>query len=254
MVEFWAALALTPGDTAALVLITFVAGLIRGFTGFALSAFALSTAVLILPPVELIPMLFWLEAGASILMARDGLRHAERRAALTLLAGGIIGTFFGVGLTVALDVSVSRIIALCLLISLALMQLSRVRVPWLATRSGTLCAGFTAGIANGLAALGGMVVALYVLARNAEPRVMRATLVLYLFLGMIATFGSHLWWGTMTQAAFVRGMTFIPMCLVGVLIGTRLFTPALQPYYRAICLWLLVGLAAIALFRTLVLG
>jgi len=250
LADFWNALSLTPLEGAALAVIAFLAGVIRGFTGFALSAFALSTAVLILPPIELIPMLFWLEAGASLFMLRAGLRDADRRAAVTLLAGAAVGTFIGIGLTVALDVGVSRILALGLLISLAALQLARLRMAILATPAGTVGAGFAAGIANGLAGVGGMVVALYVLARDAEPRTMRATLVLYLFLGMLTSLLAHLWWGTMTRTATARGLALVPLCLAGVWLGARFFTPAWQRYYKAICLWLLIGLALIALGRS----
>ena len=251
MADLWAAVALSPAHFVTLALIAFLAGVIRGFTGFALSAFALSTAVLILPPVELIPMLFWLEAAASLFMLRAGLRDADKRAAMTLLAGAAVGTFIGIGLTVALDTGTSRIIALALLIGLAALQLVRLRMAFLATPPGTVAAGFAAGIANGLAGVGGMVVALYVLARDAEPHVMRATLVLYLFMGMLTSMLAHLWWGTMTQTATTRGLALLPVCLTGVWLGSKLFTPSLQPYYKAVCLWLLIGLALVALARTL---
>ena len=41
--------------------IVVAAGIVRGFSGFALSALIMASAIIILPPVELIPMLWWLE-------------------------------------------------------------------------------------------------------------------------------------------------------------------------------------------------
>jgi len=48
-----AALALPPDHLALLGLICFIAGLVRGFSGFALSAMVMASGALILPPVQL---------------------------------------------------------------------------------------------------------------------------------------------------------------------------------------------------------
>lgn len=240
-----------PGESLALAGIVFLAGIVRGFTGFALSAFTLSLAVLILPPVALIPVLFWLELAASVAMARTGWRDADRKAALLLIAGATVGGFAGVGATVALDPGVSRIVALVMLVALAALQLSRLRVPGLATSTGTAVAGVVAGVATGLASIGGMVVALFVLARDDAPPVMRSTLVLYLLGTLVTGLATLLWWGVMTPVAVLRGLILTPVCLAGVLLGMRMFTPRWQGLYRPLCLGLLIGLGLVALIRSL---
>ena len=50
---------LTGQEFVILTAIVLVAGIVRGFSGFALSAMIMATAVLILPPIELLPMLWW---------------------------------------------------------------------------------------------------------------------------------------------------------------------------------------------------
>ncbi|KNG93860.1 sulfite exporter TauE/SafE family protein [Pseudaestuariivita atlantica] len=251
MAELWPLIALSPADFAALVAIVLAAGIVRGFTGFALSAFALAIGVLILPPVQLIPVLWWLEIAASILMLRGGLREADNRVALILVAGSFLGMIVGLGLTTTLDPNLSRQVALVILIALAALQLGRVRMAFLGTTTGTVATGLIAGLVTGLAGVGGMVVALYVLARQADPRQMRATLVVFLFLGSSASLLVHLWYGTMNAQSTLRGLALVLPCMAGVLIGQALFTPRLQPYYRPVCLWLLIGLGALALARSL---
>ena len=76
--------------------------------------------------------------------------------------------------------------ALGVIIALASLQLARVRIPFLASNWGLYCSGWLAGVVTGLASVGGMVVALYVLAQRAQPRQMRASLVLFLFVGTAA--------------------------------------------------------------------
>jgi hypothetical protein len=94
-----------------------------------------------------------------------------------------------------------------------------------------------------------MVVALYVLARDDEPRVMRSTLVMYLAGTVVTGLAALLWWGTMTPVAALRGVALMPVCLAGVWLGMALFTPRWQRFYRPLSLSLLIGLAALALGR-----
>jgi uncharacterized membrane protein YfcA len=250
MDSLWAALSLTPSQGIVLAAIFVAAGVVRGFTGFALSAFGLALAVLILPPVELIPLMWWLEMGASLMMMRGGWDGADLKAAGILTAGSALGIFAGLGLTTTLDPGVSRQIALVILITLAVLQLSKVRIRALDSTAGTTTTGVVAGVVTGLAGVGGMVVALYVLARNDEPRVMRATLVAFLLFGSITSLITHLYFGTMNSTSAARGIFFLIPCLIGVFLGQKLFTPKLQPYYRSVCLTLLIGLGAVSLVRS----
>ena len=252
MADLWSSLSLTPSEAIAFAAICFAAGLVRGFTGFALSAFGLALAVLILPPVELIPVMWWLEMAASLVMLRHGWGGADMKATITLVCGSAIGLIIGLSVTTSVDAVLSQRIALCILITLALLQLAKIRIPHLASQPGTVATGVVAGIATGLAGVGGMVVALYVLARNDEPAKMRATLVAYLFMSSATAILTHLWFGTMNTTSTLRGLAFALPCVVGVLIGQRLFTPRFQPYYRPVCLTLLIGLGAASLLRSVI--
>lgn len=251
MPDLWAALSITPSQGVAMAAICFAAGLVRGFTGFALSAFGLALAVLILPPVELIPVMWWLEMAASLVMLRHGWGGADLKAAITLVVGSAFGLVIGLSVTTSVDPTFSQRIALCILITLALLQLAKIKIPHLASQPGTIATGVIAGIVTGLAGVGGMVVALYVLARNDEPAKMRATLVAYLFISSTTAMLTHLWFGTMNTTSTLRGFAFVLPCVIGVLIGQRLFTPRLQPYYRPTCLTLLIGLGAVSLGRSI---
>ncbi|WP_347824566.1 TSUP family transporter, partial [uncultured Planktomarina sp.] len=159
-----AALALPPDHLALLGLICLIAGLVRGFSGFALSAMVMASGALILPPVQLIPVCWWLEMTASLFMLRGGWREANRKVALGLAIGSTIGVPFGLALTTQVDVETSKLIALAVIASLAALQLARVQLRFLASNWGLYGSGWMAGVATGLASVGGMVVALYVLA------------------------------------------------------------------------------------------
>ena len=244
-------LELTTTEIVALSAIAFVAGVIRGFTGFALSAVAMAVAVLFLPPVEIIPMLWWLELAASVLMVRSGWAEASRGVALGLVVGSAVGLPVGLYLTLNMPVETSKLVALALICVLAAAQLGRIKMLFLATRPGLAGSGVAAGIATGLAGVGGMIVALYVLALDMPARVIRASLVLYLFASLCVSFFTHLIVGTMDQAAVLRGLAFAIPTMAGVVVGKALFIPRFEAHYKRICLGLLIALAVAGILRTI---
>jgi len=252
MAELWSALPTSSSKTVLLFVIIFAAGLVRGFAGFALSAIVMASAASFIPPILLIPILWFQEMAASLLMARGGWQDADRPRTVLLVIGNWLGWPLGLWLTVSLPREASAQIALVIILILAGMQLLKVNIPALASRAGTLIAGFVAGIAGGVAHVGGMVVALYVLSQNDNARSMRATLVLYLFIGSLGSLFYLIYFGVMTSTAMLSALTLIPVTLLGVWLGTKLFNPRWEPYYKPFCLCLLIGLAALSLLRSLI--
>ena len=229
--------------------VIFAAGVVRGFSGFALSALVMASLVTIYPPIELIAVCWFLEMSASLLMVRSGFQNWDGKMVTGLVIGSAIGSPIGLYLTNTLPVETSKFIALCIVLLLAVLQLLKVRAAFLATTPGIYVSGLTAGVATGLASVGGMVIALYVLAREAAASTMRGSLVMFLFLASLTSFIYLYWFGMMDVRAVSRGLIFAPACLIGVLVGQALFRPRLEPYYKPFCLGLLMALAAFGLAR-----
>ncbi|PXW68922.1 hypothetical protein C7964_103433 [Loktanella sp. PT4BL] len=245
-----ATLDLTGQEFLILTVIVIVAGIVRGFSGFALSAVVMASAVIILPPVQIIPICWWLEMTASVLMARGGWQEADRGIVMGLVIGSTIGVPFGLLLTTSVSVEASQLIALTVIIALALTQLAKIRLAFLATKAGLYGSGIAAGIVTGLASVGGMVIAIYVLSQDAPAAKMRAALVLFLFVSSLTSLIMLLWFGVMNSTAAARGLSLAIPTTLGVFLGQRLFTPRFASYYRPACLSLLCALAGAALVRT----
>ncbi|MEP1207341.1 MAG: sulfite exporter TauE/SafE family protein [Rhizobiaceae bacterium] len=231
------------------VAVVFLAGMVRGFSGFALSALVMAGLVVILPPIELIVVCWFLEMAASLLMVRDGVRQWDRSVVIGLVVGSGLGLPIGLYLTNTLSIDTSKTIALVIILALAALQLLKVRAAFLGTKPGVYVSGLIAGMATGLASVGGMVVALYVLARDASANVMRASLVMYLFCASLVSFVMMNFYGMFDGQAIARGLIFAPICMAGVVAGQKLFRPRLEPYYKPFCLCLLMLLAAAGLVR-----
>ena len=237
------------GQFSIVVIAVFVAGMVRGFSGFALSALVMASVALIIPPIQLIPVCWVLELAASLLMVRGGFKEGNFKVALGLVVGTAVGAPIGLYLTNTLPVETSKLIALSVVLLLAALQLLRVRATFLATRPGLYISGLFAGIATGLASVGGMVVALYVLARDAPSREMRGSLVMYLFMSSFMSAIYLLLYGMFDKTALARGLIMAVPCLLGVVIGKALFVPRLEAYYKPFCLGLLMLLAGFGIVR-----
>ena len=246
-----ALLALPISEIAVLAVICFIAGLIRGFSGFALSAMVMASGALIITPVQLIPICWWLEMTASLFMLRGGWQDANRKVAIGLAIGSTLGVPFGLALTMAIAPDLSKLVALGVIIALATLQLSQIKIPFLATNWRLYGSGWLAGIVTGLAGVGGMVVALYVLAQQAPPRQMRASLVLFLFFGSVTTMISLWSFGVMDETAIMRGLVMSFPAGLGVVMGKLLFVPKWEHLYKPFCLTLLIALASTGVIRLL---
>jgi len=224
---------------------------VRGFAGFALSALIMASLVVILPPIQLLPICYVMELLASGLMFRAGIKHADMSKVIWLVLGSVVGVPIGAYATTQLPVDASRLLALSIIITLAVAQLFITTPKVNTSKQITLAAGFTAGIATGLAHVGGMIIALYMLAQNLSPTVTRATLVLFLLLGSLTTGINLVLFDLFSFQSLSRALVLAPSVAIGVLIGSYLFRPTLQRHYRKFCLILLIGIALASLARML---
>lgn len=244
-----AELGLTPGVFAYVAAAVFAAGVVRGFSGFALSALCMAALAFVLSPAEVLGIVVLLEATATLILARKAVGEADLRVVGGLITGVIVGLPLGLTLTLSVPVETSRAFALAAILSLAVAQLFGARLGFLATRGGVLTSGALAGLVQGVSAAGGMVIALFALARGGSPARMRATLVMYLMASVVANAVFLTVFGILDGVALARGLALAPFAAAGVWLGARAFSPRLQPYYRPFCLWLLAGLAAFGLAR-----
>ncbi len=107
MTDLATLLALTGNEVIILAVICLIGGMVRGFSGFALSAMVMASGALIIPPVQLIPICWWLEMTASLFMLRSGWQEANRKVAIGLAIGSTLGVPFGLALTIAIDPELS---------------------------------------------------------------------------------------------------------------------------------------------------
>ncbi|MFK7853163.1 MAG: sulfite exporter TauE/SafE family protein [Granulosicoccus sp.] len=245
-------LALSTADIALAGAVVLLASIVRGFSGFGLSALIMAGLALVVAPAMLIPICFLLEGVASLLLIKNGFKKANHRVVWVLAIGSAIGVPIGLAATTSITPEVSRIVALSIILLLAGLQLTKATNAIFELRYGLHLTGILAGIATGLAGAGGMVIALFVLAQSIPAQQMRASMVMFLFLGL---FTSGFWLyssGLLDSLAFSRALALSPLVFLGVSAGALLFKPSLEHIYKLFCLCLLIALASFGLLRVLI--
>lgn len=209
------------GITVYVLLVIFVATLIRSVFGFGEALVAVPLLALRLPVKTAAPLAVLVSVTVALIIVLQDWRHIEFRSAGWLLASTIVGLPVGVlllahgnhrMLTAALGV---------LIVAFAVHALTRRRVhqvqadnfPWL------LGCGFCAGVLGGAFGMNGPPLAIYGAMRRWSAQRFRATLQSYFLpasaLGMTGYFLAGLWRGEVTRYYLLS----LPCAVIAVILG-----------------------------------
>ena len=229
--------------------VIFCAFVVRGFTGFGSSAMCAASLTFIMPPVVVVPFIFMLELFASAALVPGAWRHTDIKWLMPTIAGIIVGMPLGLWLLDLLDANVAQFCVYGLLTLFAVANLLRARGMIPALSPPPFLVGILAGVANGLAAIAGMVVALFLLASKRPAATVRASLIMLFAVsdiyGLALAGGLGLWheaFGLLLLAASAP-------VLAGVWIGKRLFTGSGGRNYRSLAILLVLSVAFAGLVR-----
>ena len=229
----------------------FVAGIIRGYSGFGFAMVAVTSMLLVLPPSQVVPTVLILEVLASIRLIPQVWKNIDWHSLRWLLSGSFVGIPVGVFLLATIPPA-PMCISISLLVLIAAILLMRgfvwKRMPGIGS---ILVTGVASGMLNGAAAIGGPPVILFYLSSPAGMTVSRASIIAY-FLGIDAL---------CLVMAIIHGLTtfktlkltavcLIPL-LLGITVGSRMFIRIDQISFRRHVLTLLILLSASGLFRSI---
>jgi uncharacterized membrane protein YfcA len=161
----------------------FIAGIIRGYSGFGFAMVAVTSISLVLPPIHVVPLVLILEVLASLRLVPQVWRDIDWYSLRWLLVGSLFATPLGVYLLANIPAMPMRI-SISLIVLVAAILLMRgwawKRMPG---RTLILTTGVACGMLNGAAAIGGPPVILLYLSSPAGVTVSRASIIAY-FLGI----------------------------------------------------------------------
>lgn len=228
----------------------FVAGIIRGYSGFGFAMVAVISMSLVLPPSQVVPTVLILEVLASIKLVPQVWRNIDWFSLRWLLAGALVGTPFGVYLLATLPPAPMRFsISMLVLVAAILLMwgFAWKRMPGTAL---TLTTGVTCGMLNGGAAIGGPPVILFYLSSPAGVTVSRASIIAF-FLGIdtMSLVMAAIQGLTTLETLFTTTICLLPL-LIGIVVGSRLFINVDEALFRRHVLILLMVLSIAGLVRS----
>lgn len=157
-------LALDGGQLIWAFAVVLLGALIRGFTGFGSSLVWVSGLALLLPPAEIIPVIYMLEVAASASLFPSSRHDVKRETIGPLLAGAIIGLPIGIWILTLIDPS-RMALAIGVIVLLSTVLIARgARFSALPGRGATVLTGTASGFLNGVSSASGPPVIMYFMA------------------------------------------------------------------------------------------
>ncbi len=220
-----------------------VGAIVRGYTGFGSGLVMAPFLAILWGPVPTVATIACLGTLSFFQMARPALPLTSWPDVMPLMVAAVVITPIGTYSLVSLDpMIVKRIIAGTVLV-VALISLR----GW--TYSGPkgvvpgLVAGTIAALINGVAAVGGPPIVLYLMSLPGKAETHRANTVMAM--GVVSGVIVFYMWlaGAFDGAAWLRIAFLVPVNFVGIWVGARLFRLLPGNAFRVIVLWVLVAVS-----------
>ncbi|MFT5193192.1 MAG: putative membrane protein YfcA [Cellvibrionaceae bacterium] len=234
------------------IAIVFIAGLVRGFVGFGYSAICVALLSFLIEPVLVVPLVLMMEVAASGWMMSSVWQDTDFKWLGWTMLGLVIGTPIGVWMLSFLPADTIKVI---LYSGLALLALAGFAQNWKLIPKLTapiFVVGIFVGIGNGLAAVAGMIAALFMLSSDMQGKNVRASMVMLFFFADIyaliwgSGFGLIEW-----RQIQLLGLFLIPLFL-SVSIGSWGFRRYGAGNYKGIALGLILAIALLGIGQVLI--
>lgn len=241
------------------LLIVFGAGIVRGFAGFGFSALCVAGMSVFVPPAQVVPPIFVLEVLASLSLLRGALKDADWPWLSWLVLGNALFIPLGIAVLAFVPETPLRLLIGALLLLAAGLLRSGFSLALAPTRGVRMATGLVSGFVNGVAAIGGIAVAVLLSTSQMAPAAMRATMImLFLFTDLyalawagIVSAGSESAVGLLGADTLRWALWLAPAMLAGIWVGQRSFTGVSPARFRRHVLNLLIFIAGVSVLRAL---
>jgi len=241
----WLAAALHIEGLPLLIVAVFMAGIVRGFSGFGTAMVFIPLAVLVATPVHAILMVMSFDLIGPLVLLPRALREGEPRDVSKLALGAILGLPVGVYFLTRLDPIMFRWLVSILALSLLVIMGMGWRYRQVLSTFATALVGALSGVLGGVAALPGPPVILSYMSSPRAPQTVRANILLYLLLFDFLAFGVFALNGLLEVEPLLIGVFLaVPYGIAG-LIGQWIFNPDNEKTYRRVA-YVLIAASAIS--------
>ncbi|MCQ1060802.1 sulfite exporter TauE/SafE family protein [Photobacterium sp. ZSDE20] len=159
--------------------VVFLAGLIRGYTGFGFAAIAVVGLNLYLTPQQSIPIVLGLDIICSITLWKQAVAQADKKTFKLLTTGAMIGIPIGTSLLFIIPSQYLKILICTLIFILSMLLIFEVKFSGADKNSSKFFFGLMAGAGTSSTSVGGPMIVSYMLSSTLTPAVQRGTMIMY---------------------------------------------------------------------------
>lgn len=210
-------------EIAASCAVVFIAGIVRGWSGFAFAIVSGAGLTLLLPAQVFVPVVLAIELVLGLSLVPKEMKNCSWPTVSPMVLGAGVGTVIGIVLLQGLPEVLSKTLLGFAIASSALAMLSTPRLVLGPARWMPLTAGTISGLMNGAFAMGGPPAVLFLSARLPEPSRLRGSIILYFF--VIDAFALIYlgFTGGLNLHVLSLAAVLLPTSLLGVKVGERIY-------------------------------
>jgi uncharacterized membrane protein YfcA len=237
------------------VVVTLVAGLMRGFAGFGSAMLMAPIFAILFGSADMVVTVTAIELVVSMQLFPQVRKDADWQTLTPMSIAACVAMPIGVWLLANVDKNtiVTAVSAIIVAFVLVLWSGWKYRGP----RSAVISAG-VGTLSGGMMAttgIGGPPVLLYLLSFNDPPNVNRANIVTYYFVTGFLLIAIVLAAGVVGWHALARAVVLVPVVILGAWVGGRMFASfGSERVYRNVALAILLATGLFGLFRHYLIG
>jgi uncharacterized membrane protein YfcA len=226
---------------------TAVAGILRGYAGFGTAILLSPLYSLLWGPAAGVPVMLLLELFVSAQLVPRSWREADRPVILPIALAACAATPLGAVILLSADPETLRRVIGALVLTLGLLLLSPLRYHGPRPFALNVGVGLVSGVMKGSTGMSGPPVILYLLAGPDAARQHRANLIFFFGVIAVAAVAVPLAAGLITGSVLLKLALLLPVMLLFVRVGARLFRVVPERLYRPFALSSLVAVGLLAL-------
>lgn len=231
-----------------LVIIAFVAGLVRGFAGFGTALVFLPVAAQIIDPVWAVTVLIVMDLAGPAPAIPRALKDGHPKDLLRLVAATALALPFGMAVLFAVDSNLFKLAVSVISLIMLVILMSGKRYQGKVTPPIVWTTGGIAGVLGGAAGIPGPPVILLYMASSHTARVIRANTTAYLFFFDAMMLIGFAFVGRLAGLPLILGLLVMVPNLMGNLVGGAVFNPKYESLYRYVAYLIIAASSLSGLF------
>jgi len=240
---------LSPIGLGWMAITVLVAGFVRGYSGFGFSALTIASSALVTNPLHFVAVVVVWETVMTGQALSGIWKDVDWRRVGLLLVGAMVGMPIGIWALTSISEDAARAVISGYVLGMSLILLAGWKLRGRVGPFANLGAGVVSGLANA-PGMGGLPVAAFFAAQAMSPAVFRATLVAYFPLLDLYSAPIYWWNGMVTWDTVWISRIGLPLVFLANWLGSRHFLRTDPQDFRRFAIFLLAGLAALGLIKS----